>query len=88
MKIKVPKKDIDGKLVYDSGGGIEYEEKELLDGIPLEVVLNKLGEPDTIITIKVTSEAGGSNVSEYNVTIKRQYGVIKGKCIVGLMHQT
>lgn len=77
MKIKVPKRDSEGNLVYESDGTtIEYEQKEITDKIPKEVTLNKLGEPDTIITIIVTSEAGGTK--EYEIAIHRPYGIIKG----------
>lgn len=78
MKIKVPKRDDDGNLVYDTNGTtIIYEEKELKDGIPIGVTLNKLGEPDTNIKVIVTAE-DGKNVKEYNLVIKRPYGTIKG----------
>lgn len=78
MKIKVPKHDSDGNLVYDSDGTtIIYEEKDISDTVPSEVTLNKLGEPDTEITIKVTAEDGVTE-NTYKVVIKRPYGIIKG----------
>lgn len=82
LKIKVPKRDEDGNLVYQADGTtIEYEEKEMLDKIPLNVILNKLGEPDTILTITSTAE-DGKTTKEYQVTIKRPYATIKGKSIL------
>lgn len=82
LKIKVPKRDEDGNLVYQADGTtIEYEEKEMLDKIPLNVILNKLGEPDTILTITSTAE-DGKTTKEYQVTIKRPYATIKGKAIL------
>ena len=78
MKIKVPKRDDDGNLVYDTDGTtIIYEEKEIEDKISTEITLNRLGEPDTNITIIVTAE-DGTTTSEYNITIKRPHGTIKG----------
>ncbi len=69
MKMKVPKKDQDGNLVY--------EEKDLSNDIPFEFTLNKLGEPDTRITVKVTAE-DGKTTNEYTLVIKRPYGTLKG----------
>ena len=78
MKISVPKHDDDGNLVYeDDGTTILYEEKELNNEIPLEIILNKLGEPDTKLTIIVTAEDGVKQ-NTYEVLIKRPYGTIKG----------
>ena len=78
MKIKVPKRDNDGNLVYESDGtSISYEEKDLIDKTPYEVTLNKLGEADTIVTITVTAE-DKKTTKEYNLTIKRPYATIKG----------
>lgn len=77
LKIKVPKRDEDNKLVYDTDGTtIIYEEKEIEDKVPTEITINKLGEPDTKITITVTAEDGSTK--EYNIIIKRPYGTIKG----------
>lgn len=70
MKIKVPKKEEDGTT-------IAYEEKELTNDTPIPIVLNKLGEPDTVITITVTAE-NGKSTNEYVLTIKRPYGTITG----------
>lgn len=83
-----------GELVYDSDGTtILYEEKQILDNVPLEVTLNELGKQDTEITIKVTAEDGVTE-KEYKVTIKRPYGIIKGNVLVkpteslGIHHAT
>ena len=73
MKIKVPKKDEDGTTII-------YEEKELPNDTPLEIILNKLGEEDTKVTITVTAE-DGKTTNEYALTIKRPYGTIKGNII-------
>lgn len=82
LKIKVPKRDEDGNLVYQADGTtIEYEEKEMIDKTPFNVTLNKLGEPDTILTITSTAE-DGKTTKEYQVTIKRPYATIKGKAIL------
>lgn len=79
MKIKIPKRDADNHLMYESDGTtIIYEEKDLQNGMPLEFVLNHLGEPDTKITVKVTAE-DGKTTKEYEVVIKRPCGTIKGK---------
>lgn len=79
MKIKVPKRDEDNKLVYDSDGTtIIYEEKDLDSGQPFEFVLNKLGEPDTQITVVVTAEDTDITKS-YQIVIKRPYGILKGQ---------
>lgn len=79
MKIKVPKRNEDGNLMYESGGGaVVTEEKELLNNNTLEFVLNKLGEPDTILIITVTAE-DGKTTKQYELVIKRPYGVIKGQ---------
>lgn len=80
MKIKVPKRDENDELEYE-GSEIKYEEKELDDDTPLEVAINKLGEPNTKITITVTAEDGVTK-KEYIVTIKRPYGIIKGKSVL------
>lgn len=78
MKIKVPKRDSDGNLVYDSDGTtIIYEEKDISNAVPSEVTLNKLGEPETEITINVTAEDGVTK-NTYKLVIKRPYGTIKG----------
>ncbi len=78
MKIKVPKRDSEGNLVYEiDGTTIIYEEKNLNDEVPMEITLNKLGEPDTEITIDITAEDGATQ-NTYKVVIKRPYGTIKG----------
>ena len=78
MKVKVPKRDDDDKLVYeDDETTIVYEEKTLTDGVPLNVIINKLGEPDTVLTITVTAE-DAKTTKEYTVTIKRPFATIKG----------
>lgn len=79
MKIKYPKRDEDGNLVYEADGTtIVYEEKELLDNTEYMIILNELGKEDTNITIIVTAE-DGKTTDEYKVKIKRPYGTIKGK---------
>lgn len=88
MKVKVPKRDENNKLVYDTDGTtIIYEEKEIQSDIPLEITLNKLGEPDTKITIIVTAE-DRTTTKQYNVTIKRPYGTIKGSIYLNPMKNT
>ena len=78
MKIKVPKRDVNGNLEYEpSGTDIIYEEKEIINDTPLEIALNKLGEPNTLISIIVTAE-DGKTTNEYKVSIHRPYGTIKG----------
>ena len=62
MKVKLPKMD---------------EEKEIQNNIPLEFILNELGEEDTKITVMVTAEDGKTK-KEYTITIKRPYATIKG----------
>ncbi len=81
MKIKVPKHKDDGSLDYDGNDedSIQYTETDLTSGDPFKVSLNKLGEPDTIITITVTAEDGTEKT--YKVTIKRPYGIIEGNII-------
>lgn len=82
LKIKVPKRDEDGNLVYQADGTtIEYEEKEMLDKTPFNSILNKLGEPDTVLTIVSTAE-DGKTVKEYQLIIKRPYATIRGKAIL------
>lgn len=79
MKIKVPKRDENNNLVYDSDGTtIIYEEREIQNGTKEEITINKLGEPNTNITVIVTAE-DGKTTNEYKLVIKRPYGVIKGK---------
>lgn len=85
MKIKVPKRDAENNLVYDTDGiTIIYEEKDLESDIPLEVTINKLGEPDTNITVIVTAE-DGKTVNNYELVIKRPYGTIKGSIYIDPM---
>ncbi len=82
IKIKVPKRDADGNLVYESDGiTIVYEEKEIQDNVASSVTLNKLGEPDTKITVIVTAE-DKKTVKSYDLVIKRPYGIIKGQNIL------
>lgn len=78
MKLKLPKKDENGKLTYDTDGQtIIYEEKEFLNKTRMPVTLNKLGEPDTIIEVIVTAEDGKTQET-YKISIHRPYGKIKG----------
>ncbi|MCI9247090.1 MAG: cadherin-like beta sandwich domain-containing protein [Clostridia bacterium] len=82
LKIKVPKRDETGELVYqEDGATIEYEEKEMQDKTQFNITLNKLGEPDTILTIISTAE-DGKTIKEYQVTIKRPYATLKGRAIL------
>ena len=79
MKIKLPKRDESNNLVYEADGTtIVYEEKTIQNEVPLEFVLNKLGEPDTVITIEVTAE-NKTTTKKYTLVIKRPYGTITGK---------
>lgn len=76
--LKIPKRDENGELIYDSDGTtIIYEEKEIED-LTQEITLNKLGQQDTIIEIKVIAE-DKKTTNIYKLTIHRPYGVIKGK---------
>lgn len=78
MKIRIPKRDEQGNLIYElDGTTIKYEENEIKNNIPLEVTLNKLGESDTIVTIIVTAE-DKKTTKEYTLEIKRPYGTIRG----------
>lgn len=81
MQIKVPKRDDDDKLVK-VGDTIQYEQKNLTSNTPTEVNINKLGEPDTEITIIVTAE-DGITTKEYKVTIHRPSALIKGSIQLG-----
>ena len=75
--IKQPKHDENGDLIFeDDGSTIVYEEKNL-DDLKTEIVLNKLGEPDTVIELKVTAE-DEVTTKTYKITIHRPYGTIKG----------
>lgn len=79
MKLEVPKRDENNNLIYDTDGvTIIYEEKDFESDIPLEFILNKLGEPDTKLTIKITAE-DNKTTSSYEVIIKRPYATIKGQ---------
>ena len=48
LKIKTAKRD--------ENGNITYEEKDITSGEKKEIILNKIGEEDTQITIEVTAE--------------------------------
>lgn len=79
MKIKHPKRNEDGNIVYETDGTtIGYEEKELLNNTEYMITLNELGKEDTNITILITAE-DGKTTDEYKIKIKRPYGTIKGK---------
>ena len=79
MKIKHPKRNEDGNIVYETDGTtIVYEEKELLNNTEYMITLNELGKEDTDITILITAE-DGKTIDEYKIKIKRPYGTIKGK---------
>ena len=83
LKIKVPKRDEENQLVYESDGTtIVYEEKEMQSETTFPFVLNKLGEEDTNITVIVTAE-DGKTTKEYSLVIKRPYGTITGKIQLG-----
>lgn len=83
MKIKVPKRDTDNNLEYEADGvTIKNEEKDFENDTPLEFVLNRLGEPDTVLTITVTAE-DGKTTKQYELVIKRPYGTIKGSIQLG-----
>lgn len=82
MKLKVPKRDENNNLKYDTNGTtIIYEEKEIQSDTPLEFTLNKLGEPDTHLTINITAE-DEKTTSTYEIVIKRPYGIVKGSVYV------
>lgn len=82
MKIKVPKRDEEGNLAYEADGTtIVYEEKEMTSDVPIGVILNKLGEPDTMVSIIVTAE-DGSLTNIYEVNIHRPYATIKGQAVL------
>ena len=79
MKVKHPKRNEDGNIVYETDGTtIVYEEKELLNNTEYMITLNELGKEDTNITILITAE-DGKKTDEYKIKIKRPYGTIKGK---------
>ena len=70
MKVNVP--------IQSEEETIQYEEKDLTSGVPLEIEINKLGQEDTKLTITVTAE-DGTTIKQYEITIKRPYGTLKGK---------
>lgn len=86
VKLKIPKRDEEDNLVYDTDGKtIIYEQIEIADlvsEITREITLNKLGEPDTIIEIEVSTE-DESIVKTYKVVITRPYGTIVGQVQLG-----
>ncbi len=78
MKINFPKRNANDELEYDtSGTTIVYDQDNLSHDVPYPVKINKLGEPDTKITIDVTAEDGVTK-TQYELVIKRPYGTIKG----------
>ena len=79
LKVSVPKRDGDGNLIYeDDLVTIKYEEKDITSGTPLNIILNELGLPDTVIKVKVLAEDTVTD-KEYTVVISRPYGTISGK---------
>jgi len=83
IKMKVPKRNENNELQYEEDGQtIIYEDKEIQIDTLQEVVLNKLGEPDTIITVTVTAE-DGKTINNYELTIKRPYATITGSIQLG-----
>lgn len=80
ITMTIPKRNDQGKLSYDSGGDLIYEEISLVDGIPKGITLNKLGEEDTVLSITVTAEDGVTK-NTYELVIKRPYGIIRGNII-------
>lgn len=81
LKMKVPKRNEQNQLVYESDGtSIKYEEKEIESDKVVNFTLNQLGEPDTNITIIVTAE-DKKTTKEYTLVIKRPYGTIKGSVL-------
>lgn len=88
MKIKYPKRDEGGNLIYEADGTtIVYEEKELLNNTEYTITLNELGKEDTNISIIVTAE-DVKTTDEYKVKIKRPYGTIKGNIFLKPMKTT
>lgn len=85
MKLKIPKRDEEGNLVYaEDGKTITYEEKEIQNEIPYEFMLNELGEEDTKLTITVIAE-DGKTTNDYELIIKRPYAEIKGSIYMNPM---
>lgn len=74
IKVKIPKRDDDNKLVY--------EEKELDENGKINLQLNELGKEDTIIEFIVLAE-DGETTNTYKVKVHRPYGTIKGKIQLG-----
>lgn len=77
IKVKVPKRDSNGKLVY-SGSTLEYEYKTLDANNIINVQLNDLGEEDTVIEIIVLAEDTVTTLT-YKVKIHKPFAIIKGK---------
>lgn len=95
MKLKFPKRNIEkdpltdeitkDELVYGTPGDestIQYDEIDLADSTKQSIVLNKLGEPDTVLTIEVTAE-DGTTKENYEITIHRPYATVKGTIQLG-----
>lgn len=95
MKLKYPKRNIEkdiitgeitkDELVYGTPGDettLQYDEVNLTDNTKQKIVLNKLGEPDTVLTVEVTAE-DGTTIENYEITIHRPYGTIKGSIQLG-----
>lgn len=82
MKLKKPKRDENGNLVYESDGvTVEYEELDIQNNVSTTVKLNELGKGDTNLTITVTAEDGKTE-KKYTLVVKRPYATIKGKTIL------
>ena len=95
MKLKYPKRNIEkdiitgeitkDELVYGTPGDettLQYDEVNLTDNTKQKIVLNKLGEPDTVLTVEVTAE-DGTTIENYEITIHRPYATVKGTIQLG-----
>lgn len=79
IKLKIPKRDDEGKLVYEEDGiTILYEEIEITNNMERPIMLNKSGEPNTKISVVVTAE-NGTDKKEYALVIEKSFAILKGK---------